>query len=112
MAARRDGSAADGLVLYSALDWKERVHIVDRDCGISAHLTDPVKAVSSGSATFLADGIKEMDPRNSVETTIRNDVLMGSVKITKWDANIGCTEASGATSMVGINLHEGYKDRR
>ena len=109
MAARRSGSAADGLVLYSALDWKERVHIMNRDCGVKTHLDNPVDAVNAQQASYLPQGNNEQDRRNVVETVTLTDILQGSVRTVNWDPDLGCVEAPGTYSVMGNNVHEGYR---
>jgi hypothetical protein len=49
MAARRAGSGHDGVVLYNAPDWRDRVHIMDRDCAVDAQVIYPESPISSMS---------------------------------------------------------------
>lgn len=115
MAARRSGSGASDVILYNAPDWKERVHLMDRDCGVETHLVDPVSDVRSGDAKYLnnLEGFKETDPRVAVETRLDTDVLNGSVRIINWDSNLGCVDSSiTARSIVGVDAHDGYRKSR
>lgn len=51
MAIRKTGSAATGMVLYNAPTWKEKVHLIGRDCASTQpHLAeDPWASMQSGS---------------------------------------------------------------
>ena len=54
MAARLSGSGADGLVLYNAPDWHERVHLMKRDCIVDTPvLANAVQAVASKLALYM-----------------------------------------------------------
>lgn len=58
MAARRSGSAADGIILYSASEWKNKVSLYDRDCAYG-YLDDPLRSATQNLArytTTLPDG--------------------------------------------------------
>ena len=116
LAARRAGSAADGLILYSALDWKDKVHIVDRDCGATQlQLLHPLAAVQNNSATYLAaSAMTPADPQTSeqrltsVDTVTLNDILQGTVRLFSWNATKGCQATSQVRSIVGVQAHPGY----
>lgn len=114
MAARRLGSGSDGLVLYNAQDWKERVHIMDRDCAMSLHVdsSNAIQKVSSGKILYTTDGVEELDPSATSSTRISNDILGGTVANTAWDPDLGCTSSQKARSSVSKDLLEGYRDKK
>ena len=109
MAARRTGSRANGLILYDARDWKERVHIMDRNCGV---IEDPVKDVDEGNKRYDLEGEHEEDRKNTVRTVTYNDILSGAVKSINWDPVSGCKAAPMSESQVGLELHDSYKNGR
>ena len=54
MAARLSGSGADGLVLYNAPDWHERVHLMKRDCIVDTPvLANAVQAAASKLEQYM-----------------------------------------------------------
>lgn len=110
MAARRSGSAADGLVLYGADEWKNKVHLYERDCGYG-YLENPVKSMDQQSARYqLSLPIGGGGGKLQAETITRNDVLGGSVWINSWDPAIGgCRQASKTDSFVGVEALPAYK---
>lgn len=109
MAARIQGSGADGLVLYNANEWRDRVHLMNRDCS-AMQLDNPVRVTQSGSASFLPNGTSSAASasflRSSVETTASVTPIAGSsVVFKKWDPLLGgCVQANRATSMVGSSI--------
>lgn len=112
MASRLKGSGADGLVLYNANEWHDRVHLMHRDC--SSQQLDrqggPVSAVAQKTAYFLPNGtsssMSSMDLRSSVETTAPVTPVPGSsVVLRKWDSSTGtCINANMAMSMMGKDV--------
>lgn len=111
MAARRAGSQADGLVLYSAQSWRDQVHLFDRDCGIANHPLTPSEA-STGTAHYELDGSFDDDPRNTVTTVRLNDLFGGGIRTRNWDPELGCIQTPLAYSNVGINLMPSYRNNR
>lgn len=140
MAARPTGSGTGniaGLVLYNAPEWKERVHLMHRDCAVKTHLDDPVAEINQGVVEFVdrdsavaASPLSSQDRKNSAETVVANDILSArtnttsssstttgqnggsSVLVKKWDPVRGCVEAPLSSSAVGVDIHLGYKDNR
>ncbi|NDC90165.1 MAG: hypothetical protein EB075_15425 [Bacteroidetes bacterium] len=107
MAARKTGSGANGLLLYNEPDWRERVMLLDRDC---SHLEDPEQSFLSKLVTYISNGTKEQDPKNTVETRTLNDIFGGSVRTANWDPNLGCSISTKTQSLVGLNVHAGYNN--
>ncbi len=90
MAARLSGSGADGLVLYDAPDWHEKVHLMKRDRVVDTPvLANAVQAVTSKLAQFMSNGtMYSADEVPKAETVVSTDVVAGaSVIASKWDAN-------------------------
>jgi hypothetical protein len=88
MAARLSGSGADGLKLYNALDWHERVHLMKRDCIVNTPvLANTVQAVARKLAQHLPNGtMYSTDEFPKAETVVHTDVVAGaSVIASKWD---------------------------
>lgn len=112
MAARLRGSGADGLVLYNAPDWHERVHLMKRDCLVDTPVLDEaMRKFSSTSARFMPSGtLSSTDALPGAETLISNDVVArASVVSSKWDANtMGCIQSSLATTIVASDAHPTY----
>ncbi len=55
MAARLRDSGANGLVLYNANEWRDRVHLMHRYCN-KQQTSDPLLAVREGGAQSLMNG--------------------------------------------------------
>jgi hypothetical protein len=115
MAARKAGSAASNLILYNAVEWKNRVHLLDRDCGYSYLESGSIKeSVESGAATYrmsTAPPSERMGAREA-EVVALNDVLTGSVVVHEWDPSRGCVSSRNARSTVGKESLEGYAGGR
>lgn len=113
MAARRSGSGADGLVLYSASEWRNKVHLYDRDCAYG-YLDDPVSSVVSGAAKYVSGEADEVSGgRLGATVKTLNDVLSGVVRIGEWDpVSGGCRESRQAVSLVGVDALTGYRGGR
>lgn len=109
MAARLRGSGSDGLVLYNANEWRDRVHLMNRDCNLM-QMQDPVSLTKSQSASFLPNGTSSAASsvllKNSVETSAPVTPVPGSsVVFNKWDPSVGgCVQANMARSMVGKQI--------
>lgn len=106
MAARLRGSGASSseLVLYNAPDWRERVHLMMRDClvGTSA-LSDPVQAIAQGLAKLQPRGTRaSTDDLPVAETRVAHDVIAGaSIVSSLWDAaRTGCVQSSMGSTLV------------
>jgi hypothetical protein len=113
MAARLKGSGADGLVLYNAPDWRNRVHLMKRDCMVDTPvLSNPLQAFSSGTARFMPNGTASgTDAPAGVETMLGSwDVVSGgSVVSKKWDpSTMGCIQSGRATTIVAADSHPTY----
>ncbi len=113
MAARLRGSGADGLVLYNTLDWRDRVHLMKRDCMVNTPvLSNPLKAFENGTARFMPNGtVSRTDALAAVETMLCSlDVVAGgSVVSGKWDPNtMGCIQSGRATTIVSADSHPTY----
>jgi hypothetical protein len=108
MAARLRGSGADGLVLYNAPDWHERVHLMKRDCIVDTPVL--ANAVQSKLAQYLPNGtMYPTDRLPQAETIVDTDVVAGaSATASKWDANtMGCVQSNVARtifSQLTVNL--------
>ena len=90
MAARLNCSGADGLVLYNAPDWHERVHLMKRNCIVDTPvLANTVQAVTRKLAQYMPNGtMYSTDELPKAETVVHMDVVAGaSVIASKWDAN-------------------------
>lgn len=116
MAARRSGSGHDGMVLYNAPDWRDRVHIVDRDCAVETQVlsgggassAQVVSSIESGRASYSADG-GDSGAQGAVASSItRGDPLGGEVRLSSWDPDLGCVQSSGARSTVSVGSMPGY----
>jgi hypothetical protein len=107
MAARPTGSGADALILYSANDWMDKVHVLDRDCGIETHITDVGKCVADNSCSYLQDSYMGQDP-TTVSTALHGDILEGVVLTKNWDPVNGCSESTGTVSILPRTLHASY----
>lgn len=113
MASRLQGSGANGLVLYNANEWRDRVHLMHRDCN-KQQIADPLRAVSEGQAQMLANGPESKDTftsmlGNIVETFDETTAVVegSSVVVQKWDAAVGgCVQASMTRSLVGKELFQ------
>lgn len=104
MAARLRGSGASDLVLYNAPDWRERVHLMMRDCLVdTSALSNPVSAIASGLAKLMPNGTAaSTDDLPVAETRVAHDVIAGaSVVSSTWDpAKTGCVQSSMGSTMV------------
>jgi hypothetical protein len=107
MAARPSGSGADALILYNAKDWSGKVHVVDRDCGVARHLSNPTECVDAGTCSYVQNSYLESDP-GSVLTTVRGDIGNGAVLIRKWDRTAGCVQSDSSVSIISSELHLSY----
>ncbi len=119
MAARLRDSGADGLVLYNAPDWHERVHLMKRDCIIETPvLAAAVAKSASGTTTSGGNKVRLMpngtlsstDTLPGIESAMSNDVIAGSSVVSKkWDPNtMGCVQSNLARSMVKAEEHPTY----
>jgi hypothetical protein len=110
MASRVRGSGAQSLVLFSASDWKNAVHVVKRDC-VSAQpiLNDPIWALTQ-DVKYNNDHETPVNTGNIVSTTVANNLIGGSIQIggKQWDDKYGCIASDTARSIIGINLHPMY----
>ena len=109
MAARLKASGADGLVLYNANEWRDRVHLMHRDC--STHmLTNPVQAVQNSAAMYMPNGTTSAAGSSHLKQTVETvqsvtPVPGSSVVALKWDPNsASCVQSSMSTSMVGRDI--------
>ena len=110
MAARASGSGADGLVLYNAAEWLNKVHVLDRDCGVQTYVNDVKKCFSDKTCSYLKDSYLENE-MGTVSSVIKGDIMKGMVLTRKWDANNqGCVQSSGSMSIVGTDVHTGYRN--
>jgi hypothetical protein len=110
MAARPSGSGADGLTLYNAPDWLNKIHVMDRDCGVETHLNDILGCVADNTCSYLQDSYLG-DEAGTVSTVLRGDILGGVVLTKKWDATKGGTASSENVSILGVEAHSAYTDR-
>jgi hypothetical protein len=109
MAARPSGSGADGLVLYNAADWLNKVHVMDRDCGVETHLDDILGCVQDNTCSYSENSYFANDP-GTVATVLRGDPQGGMVLTKKWDPTQGCVQSSGSVSILGTDVHAGYQN--
>lgn len=113
MAARLQGSGANGLVLYNANEWRDRVHLMNRDCNKQQTALDPLGTVGSGNAMFLPSGTQSKD-QFSLDSTVESSAAapglgdgLSAVVVQKWDAaSGGCVQASSAWSRVGNQVYQ------
>ena len=112
MAARLRGSGSNGLVLYNAPDWHERVHLMGRDCIIDTPvLANPVQAFDTGAAKFMPSGThSSTDPMPAAEASNEGDVVQGaSVIAGKWDpSTMGCVYSRSGKTIVLSSAHPSY----
>lgn len=113
MAARLQGSGSNGLVLYNANEWRDRVHLMHRDCNSKQ------KNDLSQDAQYLTNGTtarNQFDAKTSVETTSENsaNVIKGSsVVVKKWDAFTGrCVAASMERTLMGIEVYQTVSNKK
>jgi hypothetical protein len=109
MAARPSGSGADRLVLYNAADWLNKVHVMDRDCGVETHLDDILGCVQDNTCSYSENSYFANDP-GTVATVLRGDPQGGMVLTKKWDPTQGCVQSSGSVSILGTDVHAGYQN--
>ena len=104
MAARLQGSSPwEGLVLYNANEWRDRVHLMHRDCGVAPGLDDPVQLAKQQMASYLSNGADgSSDLRKTVEAVVPASPVPGSSVVAK--KLVGCMQMSMARSMVGKDL--------
>lgn len=103
MINRKKGSGSEGLVLYNAPDWRERVHIIDRDCAVSLQVgegktSDIVEKIKEGVFQY-SNGTTTNNNQVSAETLISNDFqgfTGSSVKNTAWDPDLGCSSSKNS----------------
>lgn len=107
MAARLRGSGANGLVLYNAPDWRERVHLMMRDCLVDTSSMRPAsaipEAVASGQTMLMPNGTAAgTDSLPDAETRVAHDVIAGASVVSKrWDpGTMGCVQSSMASTAV------------
>lgn len=111
MAARLAGTGANGLVLYNADMWRDRVHLMNRDCN-QQQIGDPIDAVNQGNVTYLPAGTQSKDQfsaAHTVETISENaPALTGSsVVAMKWNSfSGGCVQASMARTLMGKEIYQ------
>lgn len=125
MAARRSGAGADGLVLYNAKDWEEKVHVMDRDCGVlSAIDKDPAALLLASGQEDGAqvhyqgqDAIPSAAAQGSLEIHVSAPSLANPaaqqppysvvrLSASSWDPNTAtCSYKRGATTMVPAASH-------
>lgn len=92
--------SVDGDCFYQSLEFvllkkiltpsMSQVHIMNRDCGVSSHLGDPLACVSAGTCAYSAIGNLLDSAIDTVTTVLNGDVLQGAVVIKKWDAEKVC----------------------
>lgn len=111
MAARLRASGADGLVLYNANEWHDRVHLMHRDCSTQQlDSMGPVQSAQTQSMVYMPNGTSTSSSssllRSTVETASAGTPISGaSVVVKKWDASKGaCVQASMTRSMVGKDI--------
>lgn len=114
MAARRSGSGADGLVLYNARDWEEKVHVTDRDCGVVSVVdVDPVTQLAGGGGLdvhFQGQDAPDAPTGSGLDVHLYAptgaQAPFSVVRLQSWDPNTArCSYRRGATSMVPIQGH-------
>jgi hypothetical protein len=120
MSARMRGSGADGLVLYNAPDWRERVHLMRRDCIVETALMNNATRSGTGRTESgalvraMPEGtLSGTDPLPGAEAVMGGsyDVLgTGSAVVSsKWDPQtMGCVQSSTATTIVASKDHPAY----
>lgn len=107
MAARRSGSRNNGLVLYNAPDWFDRVHLMDRNC-----ISEPLQGEFNDLINYISNGINTLASA-VVETSSATDLLDGNlVQRSAWDpiAN-GCVQDSDARSSILLDHYTPYIGR-
>lgn len=120
--SRKKGSGSEGLVLYNAPDWRERVHIMDRDCALSLQVVDGPDAIrkiegglihyEDAGTTFTGGvGSRPSSQPGEAETIISNSAVGGgSVTSMAWDPDLGCSPSRNARSVVRSDSLLGYKE--
>jgi hypothetical protein len=112
MAARLQGSGANGLVLYNANEWRDRVHLMHRDCNREQQDYSPsdAKLLTSGTETK-----EQFDAKTTVETTSENsaEVIKGSsVVVEKWDTVTSrCVPAAMSRTLMGKEIYQTVSKR-
>ena len=111
MAARLQASSSQSLVLYSATEWRERVHLMNRDCSMLSMTAEDLLALSKqGSLKFLPSGTSSDSSRNqggTVETSTSTTPVDGSsVLISSAAAVLGCIQSTSSQSMLGKDVLE------
>lgn len=112
MAARRTSSGAEGLVLYDADEWRNKVHLYDRDCLFSE--MDQLPSASAQSPHYLPPdtGYYPLN-RADAEVVRGDDILGGSVHQSRYDASsTGCRQSRASKSIVGVDALPAYSGGR
>ncbi len=108
--------------MYSTADWKERVHLMRRDCVIeTTMLSDPVSAVTNRRVLFMPNGTTAAATNNfqgdaaawavpMIETLMANDAVpASSVVVTGMGAGSSlpftCVQSSLGRSILRKDLH-------
>jgi hypothetical protein len=111
MAARLQASSSQSLVLYSANEWRERVHLMNRDCSMmSMTAEDLVRLSQQGSMMFLPNGTSSASAskggqESTSETTSPTTPVDGSsVLITNPAAVLGCIQSPMSQTMLGKDV--------
>lgn len=113
MAARLQGSGANGLVLYNANEWRDRVHLMNRDCTRKQQddLDPGAQMLPSGTTTK-----DQFDSTNIVESASEDAaaVIKGSsVVVSKWDpVTSRCVEASTARTLMGKEVYQTVSNKK
>lgn len=109
MAARLKGSSSQSLVLYSANEWRERVHLMHRDCSMlsMSSAENLLKLSQQKSLEFLPNGTSAAS--NSLTGTVETSAPItpvdgSSVLISSPSAVVGCIQSSMSQSMVGKDV--------
>jgi hypothetical protein len=116
MAARRAGSAASTILLYNAAEWKNRVHLMGRDCGFAKMESGTLEsALAAREVEYTTTGAitnGNSASRSSSETVSKLDILSGSVVLNVWDPAVGCVANVNSQSSVGVDVYTGYTQSR
>lgn len=117
MAARLHGTGANGLVLYNANEWRDRVHLMHRDCNKQQIGPNPLAAVREDRAQLLLvtdDSSSSSSATTTVESASENAPALNgaSVLVKKWDpVQGGCVQASLTRSLVGKEIYQAVSKR-
>lgn len=107
MGARQSGSAASGMVLYDADEWKSKVHLYGRDCAYA--YTDNPALGADMSATYVRAADAGRLGATESEVVTGNDAFGGVVRVPGTAPGMsGCRQSQQSVSVVPVDSLPAY----